>query len=216
MSNNLESKAVFWAKIDKLGLTSAKAKFTELGWETLADFAFASSKAPDVINDTEFNDQIVTPLLGQSPVAVQRVRLRRLFTEAYTLFAADLNSQVNRVDDPDKPKKLAPQERKERFAQCQRELTGVELKGEREPSHHIVDKFVAMQESGELRIVEWHEITKREQELRNEKKDPQWVLENNGLFKREATPELYAIRRPMGNSSPLWKGEEWRCKWLDS
>ena len=45
----LESKAVFSARLTKLGLGAWESEFTRLGWETLGTFAFAANYVPKPI-----------------------------------------------------------------------------------------------------------------------------------------------------------------------
>ena len=69
MSINLESVPVFTAKLVALGLGEEELlkKFTEFGWDTYANFAFACSKPPDAADDELLVKEVVKPLLGDAP-----------------------------------------------------------------------------------------------------------------------------------------------------
>ena len=72
-------------------------------------------------------------------------------------------------ENEDKPRQLAPAERKARMDLLKKELVGVNITGNLEPGHVVVDKYVDMQERGILRILDWSDMITREQELRNVK-----------------------------------------------
>jgi hypothetical protein len=88
------------------------------------------------------------------------------------------------TDEEEKPKKLPVSERSDRFEQLRVKLSGLTLRGELEPSYMLVDKFVHMEETGELRYLRWEEFTRRDQEMRGVKKDGFWKQDEAGHFKR--------------------------------
>ena len=64
--------------------------------------------------------------------------LRRLFFERYTLAAADMRSRLDRKDC-DEPRRLAQAERASRHASQVTRLNSLDLTGELEPSHALID-----------------------------------------------------------------------------
>jgi len=70
------------------------------------------------------------------------------------------------------------------FKALERILVGLTLRGELEPSNALVDKFVDIHDSGELRFVKWEEYTKRSQELKGVRKEELWKEGNDGHLKR--------------------------------
>eukprot|EP00973_Karenia_brevis_P020733 2847219-Karenia_brevis.AAC.1 len=87
------------------------------------------------------------------------------------MMAADAQRRANGVDDESRRQKLPGPERSARLEEVRNELTGLKISGKLEPSHALVDKFVAMQESGALRHIAWHELTSREAEVRGVKQE---------------------------------------------
>ena len=56
--------------------------------------------------------------------------------------------------------------------------------GELEPSRALINKFYTMQTTGELKHVEWSELTRRDKEVRCEKSEQVWKPDTAGSFKR--------------------------------
>ena len=164
-----------------------------LGVESLADYALTSSYTPGMASDEKFVEDVITPLLGATPPAAKKIQLRKLFLECYINFSADMQRKAQRPEDDEKPRTLAVPERAERLKQLKAQMVGLQISGELEPSHTVTDKFVDMKEKNQLRILEWCEITRRDQELRNIKKDEYWSTTVQGFMKRElATVEVAA------------------------
>ena len=88
----VDSAAEFSLRVGQLGLRDHEPRMTEAGVKTFAQLAFYSGYQPGG-SEEAFNDSLAAPLLGARDHA-QRPGLRRLFTEAYTLSAADLQRRV--------------------------------------------------------------------------------------------------------------------------
>eukprot|EP00973_Karenia_brevis_P034541 4764761-Karenia_brevis.AAC.1 len=58
-----------------------------------------------------------------------------------------------------------------------------------EPSHTLVDKYVAMKDSGELRYVAWNQLTTREAELKGEKTEDIILKDGDGRL-RQSTRKM--------------------------
>lgn len=108
--------------------------------------------------------------------------IRRLVFESYTLAAADLKARVERKDE-DTPRKLAQAERASRHQSQVARLTGLDLSGEMEPSHSLIDLVFQMSEDNQLRYVRWEQCTKRDQELMGLKTDPTWKPDSAGVIR---------------------------------
>ena len=179
----LESSAAFESRLQELGLSELLPKFNERGWSTFGRFAFATTYVPHQSDDSKFASDVLAHLL---PDAGHRdaPAIRRLFFEAYGMAAADLQRRCSRnVDDDDKPRKLPAPERIARMTALRAKLSGLKLVGELEPSNSLTDKFVAMQETGELRYVPWSELTRRDKEVRGDKKDEGWRTDKSGVLR---------------------------------
>eukprot|EP00973_Karenia_brevis_P082451 11428787-Karenia_brevis.AAC.1 len=75
------------------------------------------------------------------------------------MVAADAQRRASGGDDETKPRRLPGAERSARLEDIKGKLTGLKIAGPLEPSHALVDNFVAMQESGASRHIPWHELT---------------------------------------------------------
>ena len=83
----VDSQTVFMARVDELGLGAIKPKFSEYGWDTFADFAFATSDFKGSDPDL-FAKEVIKPLVGDDVKLAPK--LWRLFMQSYMLAAADL------------------------------------------------------------------------------------------------------------------------------
>ena len=153
-----------------LGLSDAQMTAVRgRGWSTMQGFSFSSGYNPSHADDTPFVNSVIIPILNDAnhPDAW---KLRQLFFESYTLAVAELKRKVERTDD-DPPRRLAVPEREARAARIALRLPGLKINEELEPSHRIVDTYVQMHEDNCIRWVEWHEYTRRSQEVLNVKRD---------------------------------------------
>ena len=86
---SIDSSAVFFERVNILGLGPYTAAFKTATWTTLSKFAFSSSFIPQVSSDeTVFLKEVAEPILGHMKQDLPA--LRRLHFEAYTLAAADM------------------------------------------------------------------------------------------------------------------------------
>ena len=79
--------------------------------------------------------------------------------------------RLSKHPDDERPTPLPGAERTDQMKKLQASLTGISLTGELEPSHALIAKYHAMSESGDLRALPWEELTWRDIEVRNGKKD---------------------------------------------
>ena len=107
-------------------------------------------------------------------------KLRRLHLEAFTALSAEERTKAERKDG-EAPKKMPAPEREERMKELKDELTCMDLTGELEPSNNLIDKFAAMQATGELKYLRWDELTTRRQEMLGSKEVEHWK-ESHGIL----------------------------------
>ena len=87
---SIDSSAVFFDRVNFMGLGQFTDAFKQAGWTTLSKFAFSSGFIPQVSSDeTVFMSDVAVPILGQGN-RTDLPGLRRLHFEAYTLAAADM------------------------------------------------------------------------------------------------------------------------------
>ena len=186
-SNVLDSKRVFSARLETLGLATPAVgektledKFKENGWLTLGNFAFAISFAPgQAASENDFVKGILEKLIGTEDQLTDVTRalkapIRRLYFEAYSMAAGDMQRRLTTDPEPDRPRNLPPQERADRLERIKEKVKPVKIVGETEPSDTLVDKYSTMQENGILRYVPWEDVTRRDLEVRGVKKEKYW------------------------------------------
>ena len=82
-----------------------KENFAGLGWSTMGDFANAANYRPTAADDAPFIKDIIISLFDDEGHP-KKAAVRRLFFEAFSMFAADINRRSTLPDEDDKPKKL--------------------------------------------------------------------------------------------------------------
>jgi hypothetical protein len=170
--SSLDSVAVLRARMTTLGIGDLFDNFEGLGWSTLGSFAFAAAAnfSGTPADEAAFQEQIIRPLFGDA-VDPRVAVIRRLHFEAYTQTVGDLHRRSSRNEDDDKPKAMAPPERKARLEEVRRHTT-LDIEGDLEPSDTLVDKYSHMQEvSGVLKYLPIEEVGRRDSEIKGIKKD---------------------------------------------
>ena len=178
----LDSTAVFGKRVEELKLGEYLNKFTELGWDTMGAFAFSCAFAPGQSDDTSFLNEVVIPLV-EDPAHRLKPQLRRLFNEAYTHAALDVARRTSPADETERPKKLPAPERLSRMRLLKARLTGLVIEESLEPSDSLIDKYNFMKEEGNLRFVNWNELTRRDDEVRSVKKNKFFDTDSQGRLK---------------------------------
>jgi hypothetical protein len=150
------------------------------GVTTFAQLSFFSGYHPGGAEDV-FNDALAAPLLGDGK-HVHRPALRRLFVEAYTLAAADLQKRV----EPRSDLHTAPMPAAEREA-CLRallhRLPGMKMTPEYEPSHQALDLAHELYEINSVKRIELSTCTTRRAELEGAKVDKSWKVDSAGYLR---------------------------------
>ena len=79
-------------------------------------------------------------------------------------------------------------ERSSRHTDQMKGLNGLNMVGELEASHSLIDAVVQMYDENQLRYLRWDQCTKRDQELMGTKSDPMWRPDANGHIKEVKMP----------------------------
>ena len=168
----VDSKAYFAKRVTALGLGGKWAKFEEFLWDTYGNFAYAVpvNATTGACDADAFNETVVRPLFevaSEAPIPPQAAALRRLFAEAQAMMLQDLKSRSERTD-ADPPRRLPQVEREaRRLALDTRLAPAVQIDGDMEPAHAVVDRFVAMLEEDRIEHVPWGSVATRRAEVRN-------------------------------------------------
>ncbi|CAJ1348769.1 unnamed protein product [Effrenium voratum] len=191
MASSLESEAAFVDRASKIGVEEwivDRLKAMQLA--TFGNFAFAVAYSPQSANDTMFKE-FVADLLQAEPDASQLATLRRLFFECHTRALVDVRSRVESNTDPSATQRHLPTA--ERAAQ-EAKLGGLIFTPDMIPSHHLVDMFVEMCETGILVYVKPELCCSRAQETQTMKRDSAISTDASGLLK--ISPKAKDPRKP--------------------
>ena len=91
MSRYFESEQAFIQRLGELNLVELKDKFIELGWKSFAVFAFASDYVPGTSPPELFVKEVVDKVTDDAER--WKPLLKRLFVEAYTMAAHDIQGR---------------------------------------------------------------------------------------------------------------------------
>ena len=178
--SSVDSEAVFFALVAKLGLAEYIPKFVECGWRTHGHFAFSANYAPGHPDDSNLRNEVVARLTGDDNHPLLAT-IRRLFFESYTQYAREAQRQVEPTHEA-APREVPGAERKYRLAELRSTYPSLEIVDDLIPSNTLVDKFVQMQEKSNLLYLPWTEIGRRDQEVRGQKREPYWAKSPAGVL----------------------------------
>ena len=176
MSTLLDSKSVFVERSKAVGLSQDSVdSLTGAQIDTLNKLAFCSSFRIGNNDDTALVAALNaarTAHLGAGNDATpgDAASFRRLHFEASTMSLAELKMRVERTDDST-PKKIPLAERSNRYNEQVARLNGLDLSGDLEPSHSLVDLVFQQLEEGTLQYIPLEKCTRRSQELHGQKRE---------------------------------------------
>ena len=111
----------------------------------------------------------------------EKIPVRRLWFESATAAMAELKSCVERVDSAE-PVRLPIAERVARLDDVKKDLKGINLTSEIEPSHKLVDAS-QMATDQQLLWLPWEKLTSRAAEVASTKSDFSITFDANGSLK---------------------------------
>ena len=107
------------------------------GWVSMGSLAISSAYTPGSPDDTAFVDAVLRPLLG-APDHIDAGEYRLPFFELCTLAVAELRRTVE-APEGQAPRRMPAIARNARMGALARRLPGLQMSGERERSHKLVD-----------------------------------------------------------------------------
>jgi len=176
MSTLLDSISVLVERAKAVGLTQESIdSLLASQVDTLNKIAFCSSFRLGSADDTALvkalNDARTAHLGGgNDATAGDTASFRRLHFEASTMSLAELKMRVERTDDSG-PKKIPLAERSNRYNDQVVRLGGLDLTGDLEPSHSLVDLVFQQLEEGVLQYIPLEKCTRRSQELHGQRRE---------------------------------------------
>ena len=183
MSNStLESEAAFSSRATELGVTDEiqevlrKSRVTSFG-------ALAFVSAQQIGSSDEVSLwEAMKDLVGRDLTAAEKIPLRRLWFESATAAMAELKSRMERVDSTE-PVRLPIAERVARLEDIKKDLKGINLTSEIEPSHKLVDAVSQMATDQQLLWLPWERLTSRATEVASSKSDFAITFDASGALK---------------------------------
>ena len=143
MTSLLDSSAHFEERCAKLGLNAAfVTALAGAQVDNLSKLAFVIGQPGQPIQNQDVTD-FLQNALGRAATLAETSALKRLGFEAHTYLVATLRQQVDQSDET-QPRKVAYAERTQRMDRLRQDLRGLDITGEIEPSHGLLDKCCAI------------------------------------------------------------------------
>ena len=178
----LDSKAAFKERALEVGISSTDVTALEAGGiSTFSQLAFCCAYQPGAQTDDALFDHLES-VLGSKPSGSEAASYRRLFFECHAMALKDLQSRLERSDSSE-VKILPLAEKVQRLDDLRRRFPGVMLSPSLEPSHNLIDKAVHQAEENCVRLIQLHNCTSREQEIKSEKTTSQLSFDSKGSIK---------------------------------
>ena len=191
----VDSTATFQKRAIQVGLLQEDvARMEGLGWSTYGSLALASDGQPGNVAEEAFR----TSVLDRALPAGAQVRapcLKRLYLEAYSACLADIKRTVESGGEEVAPK-VPEIEKMSRLEAFKQKYPGTRVEGLHEPSSSLIDEYMQMSKTGNIRYLDWSKMLSREEELAAKKKTVlkvnlvKWTAEPQGLVASAAGEDL--------------------------
>ncbi len=192
MTSYADSRASFEHRAKEVQLRDEHVR--ALGTQDIGNFnqlAFAICSQPGQIDQARFQDLVDAVFPTGASLGVQAA-LRQLAYESITVAVAAIKQRIE-VAEEGTTRRLPAQERDERLRRQRVRVSGIQIQGEYEPAHCVVDAFVTMLDECVLRILPLSKCVSRDQELAQSRSDKQVVtLENHQLHVKSKGANLEA------------------------
>ena len=184
MTSLLESTAHFEERCLRLGVgqpfvTALAASQVD----SLSKLAFVIGQPGQPIQNQDVTD-FLQRALGRVPTLAETSALKRLGFEAHTYLVATLRQQIDQSDDS-QPRKVAFAERTQRMERLRQDLRGLDIAGEMEPAHSLLDKCCAMFDSNSVKWLEPSVCISRSMEVQGTPKSRELTLEKGSLILKQ-------------------------------
>ena len=184
MSSLVDSEAQFGARALEVGLSQTVVDAIKLaGVRTLSNLAFAIGQPGQPIANTDV-DSFLQSALGRDATLAETNATRRLAFEAQTLVIVSLRQVVDQRDDT-VPRKVGAAERETRMRALKAAVVGIQVSGEHEPSHNLLDKVCAMFEQNSVKYFEPCQCISRTAEVQGTTKTKELAFEHGALVVRD-------------------------------
>ncbi|CAE7377990.1 NaCP60E [Symbiodinium sp. CCMP2592] len=166
MSTVIESEAAFNQRCAEASKDATlHTKLVAQGIRCFKTLAFAIGSPQQPPTEAQF-DEFSVKVYGAAPTMGQTAILRHLHFEATTLVVQTYRDMVTHdPSDPSHTRKVPVPEKRARLEFQRRRLSGMEISGELEPSHQLLDLANQQYESGVLTWIPASKCAKREAEV---------------------------------------------------
>ena len=189
MSSLIDSRAHLEQRLKDIGFNDAAVTLiTNSGVVSLNRLAFTIGQPGQPIVNTDV-DTFLTNTLGRAPTLAESAGIKQITFEAHTYLVAHLRQHIERKDDT-QPRKIAFAERASRMATLKQNLQGLEISGELEPSHNLLDRCCAMYEQNIIKYLEPCTCVSRSLEALGSSKTKEISLERGSLVVKTADDHL--------------------------
>ena len=180
MSSVVDSGAHFDQRLLESGITQAVLDAIKLaGVDTLSRLAFAVGQPNQPLSNDEIN-QFLQRSLGRAPSLLETSTIKRIAFEAQTFLVASLRQTLEQTDET-QPRKIAFAERTARMEALKGALLGVNISGESEPSHNLLDRACSMYDKNVITYLEPSTCVSRTLEVQGAKLTRELSLEKGSL-----------------------------------
>ena len=191
MTSLVDSSAQFESRMRELGFPANFIdQVKQHGVRTLSQLAFALGQPGQPIQDANV-DAFIQAATHRASTLSEVANLKRIAFEAQTFLVATLRQSVDRNEDV--PKKIAHAERSSRMDLLKRTLVGVNIQGELEPAHCVLDKFSHMFELNSVKYYEPASCISRSFEIAGGSKNKELTLEKGALVVKSSEDKLTSV-----------------------
>ena len=185
------SKTAFAQAMVDFGLLDpqVRSKFSEFGWDTYNDFAFATSD-PAGRDATAFQKEVLDVVLPDDGSKKHLIpKLRRLYAQAYVFATKAMTDEA----EPKSIQEVVPMHPADRTTRTQKlrdRITGWSLSGMNLPSQALIDKFATMLSKGNVKYIAWEKCTSKEQEMLDEPDVKGLRITQDGLLLQDVAKDM--------------------------
>ena len=178
MSTIIDSEAAFQQRCSESASDATlHAKLSAQGIKTFKTLAFVIGSPQQPPTESQF-EAFSAKVYGAEPTMGQTAVLRHLHFEATTLVVQTYRDLVTHdPSDPSHTRKVPVPEKRARLDLQRRRLSGMEITGELEPSHQLLDMTNQQYESGIIMWIPASKCAKREAEILATGKDKGSLLQ---------------------------------------
>ena len=133
-------------------------------------------------------DQFIQAAAGRPAALGESAILRRAAFETQTYLIATLCQSIEKTDEA--PRKIAFAERTSRMQALQAALAGIDITGEQEPAHCVLDKACNIYESNTLKYLDPASCVSRSHEIQGTTKNRELTFEKGSLVLKSGDDKL--------------------------